>query len=365
MISPAHYAYELPEECIAQEPAEPRDAARMLVYDTARNEIHFDRFWNLAKYLPKKSVLVLNKTRVVPARVTLRKPSGGGVQALFLVNEQGIEERRVRALLDHGVPFGTSLVFPPGEACKVVGQEASIFTFELPFGRGELIRLLEAHGTTPIPPYIKHAPLSERELRAKYQTVFAKTMNNGHSNILENVGMSSVAAPTASLHFTPRVFDRLRKKGITREFLTLHVGLGTFAPVTAAQVNAKKLHAEYFDIDAHTACAVSKEKNEGHPLVAAGTTVVRALESAMFKRDKKFFVRSGSQTTDVFVQPLHRFVAPDILITNFHVPRSSLMMLVDAFLQHKGAKRRILDLYKIALREKFRFFSFGDAMLIR
>ncbi len=362
------YSYDLPQELIAQAPAEPRDASRLFIYDTATNEIVLDRFWNLAKYIPEGALLVLNRTKVVPARLAVRKASGGKATLLFLVNEpvlgepraasaQGFgEPRAVKALSDRRLVPGEALHFPTGEACVVLRQEENVFVIGLPFERAGLFHYLARHGTTPIPPYIKHTPLSERELRKKYQTVFAHN---------PAVGGVSVAAPTASLHFTPRVFHALAHRKVEREFLTLHVGLGTFAPVTETNIRTKRLHAEFFDIPARAACAVSSAKNAGRPVVAAGTTVVRALESAAFREGGKLFIRSGEQATEKFIYPPHRFLVPDMLITNFHVPRSSLTMLVDAFLRHKRARRGILELYKIAIREKFRFFSFGDAMVIR
>ncbi|HTY39771.1 MAG TPA: tRNA preQ1(34) S-adenosylmethionine ribosyltransferase-isomerase QueA [Candidatus Paceibacterota bacterium] len=347
------YAYDLPPELIAQAPAEPRDAARLLVYDTATDEIVTDRFWNLAKYLPAQAVLVLNRTKVVPARLTMHKSTGGKVTALFLVNEPiPNEPRAVKALVDRRLAPGEALYFSTGEAAVVLRQEENIFIIGLPFERAGLFHYLDQHGTTPIPPYIKNTPLSEKKLRVEYQTVFARERG-------------SAAAPTASLHFTPRVFRALERQKVAREFLTLHVGLGTFAPVREENIRARRLHEEYFSIEPRAASAISAAKNEARPIVAVGTTVVRALESAALRSGKNLFLRSGEQRTTAFIYPPHDFLVPDALITNFHVPRSSLLMLVDAFLQHKKARRHLLDLYVFARREKLRFFSFGDAMLVR
>lgn len=371
MMELDRYDYQPPTELIARTPAAPRDAARLFVYDTKTGGIFFDTFRNVANYLPPRSFLVLNKTKVVPARVELKKPTGGKVLAVFLVNEPEVASGQVRALFDRGVELGTPLHFKRGEAGRVVRQEANIFTLEFPFARAALIALLEQQGTMPIPPYMKGSPLSEKELRKEYQTIFA----GQHPYKLENVRMLSAAAPTASLHFTDRVFRALDKRRVEREYLTLHVGLGTFAPVTAEHLRTKKLHEEYFEIEPTTASAISQRQAAGEQLVAVGTTVVRALESAAFVQGGKTFLRAGLCSTNIFIQPPHRFIMPDALITNFHVPRSSLLMLVDAFLAHKGAngstrlttrrRRGILDLYKIAIKEKFRLFSFGDAMLVR
>ncbi len=347
MITPEAYDYSLPENLVAHEPASPRDAARLFVYDTATDEVVLDTFRNIGVHLPARTFLVLNKTKVVPARLDLKKPTGGKVVALFLTNEHSAKNT-VRALFDRGAKLGEGLALAPGKFAEVVAQEKNIFTLRLPFGRGALIKLLERRGTMPIPPYLRGTTLSSLKLRREYQTVFAKKTG-------------SAAAPTASLHFTEHVFADLRQRGIGKEFITLHVGLGTFAPVTPEQIKEGRLHEEWFEISKAAAADIALRKKNGERLVAVGTTVVRTLESAV--RERGFY--SGLGTTDMFIQPSYRFRAVDALLTNFHVPKSSLMMLVDAFLVHKHSKRRILDLYKIAIREKFRFFSFGDAMLIK
>ena len=369
MITPEAYDYSLPENLIAREPAAPRDAARLFVYDTSSDTIELDTFRNLGDYLPREAFLVLNKTRVVPARLELKKSilrsdvgrGGGKVVALFLTNEHATGNT-VRALFDRGVKMGERLTLASGKFAEVITQEKNIFTLRLPFGRGALIELLERQGTMPIPPYLRETTLSSLKLRREYQTIFAaRPCQARHSNILENVGMSSAAAPTASLHFTERAFADLRRRGIGKEFLTLHVGLGTFAPVAPEQMRRGRLHEEWFDISPATAAGIALRKKNGERLVAVGTTVVRAIESAVRTGD----FRTGFGATDIFIRPPYRFRAVDALVTNFHVPKSSLMMLVDAFLAHRKSKRRILDLYKIAIRERIRFFSFGDAMLIR
>ena len=196
----------------------------------------------------------------------------------------------------------------------------------------------------PVPLYLKRTPLKRNQLLKKYQTIFAK--HEGSS-----------AAPTASLHFTDRVFNKLRKKNIKKYFVTLHVGLGTFAPITDENLKTKKLHEEYFEIDQPVLQSIRKAKKEGKKLVAVGTTVVRTLES--LARDS-----SPSGKTDLFIYPPYSFKTVDNLITNFHLPKSSLMMLVEAFLQYKKSKRRLFELYNIAIKNNFRFYSFGDAMLI-
>ena len=216
----------------------------------------------------------------------------------------------------------------------------------------------------PIPPYLKKSPLTSDELLKKYQTIFAKTDG-------------SAAAPTASLHFTDKIFDKLEKKRIKKYFVTLHVGLGTFAPITDENVKQKKLHEEYFEVDRETLqCIDTLKQEEGKKLVAVGTTVVRTLES---KARHRVFSTASPQRgprrlsqkqmsslskTDLFIFPPYNFKMVDILITNFHLPKSSLMMLVEAFLQHKKARKSLVELYNIAVKNDFRFYSFGDAMLI-
>ncbi len=370
------YNYTLPEELVGTKPAEPRDSARLFVYDTGSDKVSFDIFANLDKYLPKKSLLVLNDTKVVPARVTLYKETGGKVIALFLMNEYRGGDS-VRVLLDRGTSIGAMLCFgtpphlstavdrcggkeEPSRRLQVVGQEENVFILKPEFAVELLPRLLEQYGAMPLPPYLKGVTLSETELRSRYQTVFASRP-------------ASVAAPTASLHFTPRVFEKLEGRGIETAYVTLHVGLGTFAPLTSENLKTGTLHFERYEVPEESARKIQQAKNEKRNIVAVGTTAVRTLESSAFKilanLDGRRDLLKGdkediSDETNLFIKPPYEFKLVDSLITNFHIPKSSLMMLVDAFLQHKKAKRSILDLYKIAIAEKFRFFSFGDAMLI-
>jgi len=202
----------------------------------------------------------------------------------------------------------------------------------------------------PIPLYLKKSPLKRNELLEKYQTIFAKIQG-------------SSAAPTASLHFTDRVFGRLDKKRIKKYFITLHVGLGTFAPITNENIKQKKLHKEYLEVDSSTLQSINRLKRKGKILVAAGTTTVRTLES--ISQSEIYHLRSNIYNeTDLFIFPPYNFKMVDILITNFHLPKSSLMMLVEAFLQYKKSKKSLVELYKIAIKNEFRFYSFGDAMLI-
>lgn len=349
MIDKKDYAYALPEELIARAPAVPRDRSRLFVYQTSTDQVVLDHFDHLEKYLPKQSFLVLNETKVLPSRITLHKATGGKVKVLFLVNEQRGSMQEMRVMVDRKTAVGDRLYFTPDDFVTVTAQDRQLFIVRFDFPRKHLEELLIAKGTMPIPPYIKNTPLSEDELREKYQTVFAKSPG-------------SSAAPTASLHFTGDLLKRLEEKDIRRLFVTLHVGMGTFATVTPEQIAAKKLHEEWYEVPEETAAGIAREKAGGGELVAVGTTVVRTLES--FAKRETGEQEGTFAATDLFIYPPYRFRLVDHLITNFHLPESSLMMLVEAFLQSKGAKRRLIDLYTIAIQERFRFFSFGDAMLI-
>jgi S-adenosylmethionine:tRNA ribosyltransferase-isomerase len=346
------YDYFLPEKNLAQTPAIPRDSSKLFVYKTKTNQIFFDRFYNLDKHLPQKSFLVLNETKVVPARVVLKKENGGKVTCLFLVNEME-EEDKVKIIVDRKVNLGDKLFFKTKDYVEVISQEKNIFLVKFDFLKEKLFLLLENEGVMPIPLYLKKTPLSNKKLKERYQTIFFKK---------EKQNLASVAAPTASLHFTKRVFKKLEQKGIRRYFVNLYVGMGTFAPVSEENLKTKKLHQEYYQVDAQIWQKILTEKREGKKLVAVGTTVVRTLESLA-----KLKIKDGKikfYKTDLFIFPPFQFQMIDILITNFHLPNSSLMMLVEAFLQYKGAKKHLIDLYNIAIKNDFRFYSFGDAMLI-
>ncbi|MCS7093548.1 MAG: tRNA preQ1(34) S-adenosylmethionine ribosyltransferase-isomerase QueA [Patescibacteria group bacterium] len=348
MTEVSEFDYSLPEELIAQIPASPRDYARLFVYLTYNDTIIFDRFLNLNRYLPSNSFLVLNDTKVLPARVALTKETGGKVKILFFADEVILKEKfnYVRGLADRKISVGERIYFDKDHSLRVVSQEEKIFIFRADFSKEIFFKLLDRYGQIPTPLYLRRSPLRHYELQRQYQTTFARQPG-------------SVAAPTASLHFTKRVFNKLSKKGVSHYFITLHVGWGTFAPVTASNLKLKKLHQEYYQIDPLTWEKIRQEKRTKW-LVAVGTTVVRALESTLFKRKTPKL----SEKTSLFIFPSFSFHLVDGLITNFHLPQSSLMMLVEAFLRYKRAKRNLVYLYQIAIKNKFRFYSFGDAMLI-
>ncbi len=363
------YNYFLPDKLIANCPASPRDSSRLLVYDTEKDEVYLDRFINLDKYLPKKSFLVLNNTKVLPARITLYKKNTGKVKILFLVNE--IIKSKIRGFVDRKVNIGDTLYFDKDHCINTIKQDGAVFTFEFGFSKKELFALLEKKGTMPIPLYIKNSPLSEKELRKKYQTIFSKKQG-------------SAAAPTASLHFTNRLFKKLEKKRIKKYFVTLHVGLGTFAPIDEKNIKEKKLYEEFYEVSPDIVQIIEGLRQLKYNLVAVGTTTVRTLESLVvchpefISGSNKEMLKPASTAkrgervqhnivskTDLFIFPPYQFQMVDCLITNFHLPRSSLMMLVEAFLQFKESRKSLIDLYQIAIKNNFHFYSFGDVMLIK
>lgn len=340
------YDYTLPRELIRTTPLEPRDSARLFIYDTATDTVRFDIFRNVAEYLPKHSLIVLNDTRVWPARLWLRKPTGGKIEVFILVNEWDGGEL-IPALVDRKVMIGDRLSLPNGDGLIAERQEEQKFFFRLE-SQCSLFELLNEYGTTPVPHYLESdIPVNETALRRRYQTVFAATG-------------ASVAAPTASLHFTDQVFESLRSKEIERVAVTLDVGLGTFAPLTESSFTTGRLHPERVTISAQTAETLNAVRETRRSLVAVGTTVTRTLEAVVQAGERGSF----SGVIDTFIYPPYAFQAVDILLTNFHLPKTSLMLLVDAFLQDRGAKRGIMDLYAIAIEERFAFYSFGDSLLV-
>lgn len=349
-----YYAYDLPERLIRKEGVEPRDSARLFVYDTRTDTVTLDTFSHLAKYLPEQSLMVLNDTKVLPVRLWLHKETGGKIEVFVLVN-QIKDEHHIPVLVDRKAIVGQKLLFPNGDYFEVVDQEENLFFVKLVSENtpqsgtvlDQLFALLEMFGETPLPHYLEGAETPEEVLRKRYQTIFAKEG-------------ASVAAPTASLHFTGQVFQSLKEKHIETVTLTLNVGQGTFAPLREEHFASGKLHAEYVNVSQEAAQCINKAKEEGKGVISVGTTTTRTLEYLM----KQGEIKAYSGKTDMFIYPPYEFQAIDHLITNFHLPKSSLILLVDAFLQHKQAKRRVMELYVIAIENDFAFYSFGDSMLI-
>lgn len=336
----ALYDYALPAHLVAQAPASPRDSAKLLVASRSSAEVHTDTFKNLATYLPKNAVLVFNETKVIPARMRLTRSTGGIAEVLY-VETRG---ENILALSNRRITLGERLSIGNGHQFTVQGNEGKCWILKPSFPLIELAETLEQYGSTPIPPYIKKSPLSERQLRTEYQTIFAKEKG-------------SIAAPTASLHFTDTLLADLKARGIDTAFLTLHVSLGTFAPLTEEQFTAGMLHTESYVIDKKTAAMLNDAKAAGCPIIAVGTTVTRTLESAADASGK---ITSLGGKTHLFIREGTAFKFVDGMITNFHVPKSSLMMLVSAFF----GRERLLELYQRAINEEFRFYSFGDGMLL-
>ena len=353
-MNPQEYNYRLPPELIAHTPAEPRDSARLFVYSTKTDEIVLDTFAHLSRYLPEKSLLVFNDTQVVPARLELMKLTGGTVRILFLMNEwrtvvraDGGQNELLKGLPDRKLTVGDRLFFNHRGIIEVVGQQNEEFSFRLHISVDEFEKLCQTHGQTPLPPYI-HTSLNEEEARSKYQTVFASKP-------------ASVAAPTASLHFTDGVLQSLAAKGIDKTSVTLHVGRGTFSPLTAESVRDKRLHPEPIQVGSESAEKIKQAKLDRHTVVSAGTTATRTLEATA-----EYILKGDGYIgeTSLMITPPYDFKIVDAMITNFHIPNTSLLMLLDAFLQYKGSKKTWRELYERAIQEKFRFYSFGDAMLI-
>ncbi len=334
------FDYHLPPEYIAQHPAEPRDASRLLVLRRADGSIEHRRFRDIGAYLRSGDVLVLNQTRVIPARLYARKiPTGGKAEILLL--------RREDALTWEALVGGKRL--GAGKRLQVEdGPQAEIIA--VLEGARRLVRFsepVEEHfpraGYVPLPPYIT-APLHNPE---RYQTVYARQAG-------------SVAAPTAGLHFTPRLLDDLQDQGVAIAHVTLHVGLDTFAPVTEETPQEHKIHTEWCQVTPQAAERINRARREGGRIVAVGTTSVRTLESAARLAAPGDAVAPFEGATDLFILPGYTFRAVDLMVTNFHLPKSTLLMLVSAF----AGRERILQTYEIAKEGRYRFYSFGDAMLI-
>jgi len=334
----SHFSYALPTSFIAQSPHSPRDTARLLVLNKKQNIIAHKRITDLSNLLRKDDVLVFNNTKVFKARLIGKKQTGGRVEVFLIKKIRKAEwEALVRGKRLHA---GTRIDFGAKLYCTITKEESGsvrIISFNKS-GRA-LDSTIDIIGHVPLPPYIKkRAPLSQ------YQTAYAKHRG-------------SVAAPTAGLHFTPRLLKRIKAKGIQTEEVTLHVGLGTFQPITTDQVEDHAIHHEYARIDAHTATRLNKAKKEGRRVIAVGTTTVRTLESFASKNKT---IKSGAKETNLYIYPPYDFKFTDAIITNFHLPRSSLLVMISAF----AGKTKILNAYKTAVRKKYRFYSFGDAMFI-
>lgn len=335
------FDYELPEELIAQTPIKSRDRSRLMVLDKLTGDIKHEHFHDIIEELHEGDVLVLNDTKVIPARLIGTKVSTGAVIELLLLKELGEDiweclSRPAKRLKD-----GTIVSFHDKLKAEVIEKlDEGIVRVKLIYS-GILMEILDELGEMPLPPYI-HEKLKEKD---RYQTVYAK-----------NVG--SAAAPTAGLHFTSELLDELKTKGIEILFITLHVGLGTFRPVETENILEHHMHSEFYHMDKDVADKLNQAKKEGRKIYAVGTTTTRTLETIMHKYHK---FRECSGNTDIFIYPGFEFLAIDGLITNFHLPKSTLLMLVSAL----SSREIVLNAYQEAVKNKYRFFSFGDAMFIK
>lgn len=335
------FDYHLPESSIAQTPAEPRDSSRLLVLHREDGKIDHKIFRDVIDYLKPNDLLVLNQTRVIPARIFAKKETGGKVELLLL--------RRRDTLTWESLVGGKGLRV--GSKVRIEnGPEAEII--EMLEGSERLIRFTEPIepyfskvGNVPLPPYI-HEKITDPE---RYQTVFAKEPG-------------SVAAPTAGLHFTPELLEKLKEKGVKIAYVTLHVGLDTFAPVTEDSPEEHKIHTEWCELSQETADLINLTRKNGGRVVAVGTTSVRTLEGAAHSltAERSVPIVAFTGSTNIYILPGYQFKVVDVMITNFHLPKSTLIMLVSAF----AGREKVLSTYETAIREGYRFYSFGDAMLI-
>lgn len=332
--------YDLPEELIAQTPLEKRDTSRLLVMDRQTGEVSHRHFYDIVDYLRPGDCLVMNDSRVLPARLLGHRPTGGAVEVLLL---RDLGNKRWECLCKPGrkMQVGSEVIFGNGELTATVaevredGNRVVEFKYE-----GIFLEVLERLGKMPLPPYIK-AELADNE---RYQTVYSREVG-------------SAAAPTAGLHFTNELLDAIRAKGVCTAFVTLHVGLGTFRPVKAEEITEHHMHSELCMMSEETADILNRTRKDGGRIICVGTTSCRTLESLAME-DGTF--RGGSKWTEIFIYPGYQFRAMDGLITNFHLPESTLVMLVSAF----AGRENVLAAYAQAVQERYRFFSFGDAMLI-
>ncbi len=335
------FSYDLPPERIAQHPAEPRDASRLLVV-RRRGALEDRVFRDLPRCLEPGDLLVVNDTRVLPARLLGRKPTGGRAEVLLLGRLDG---PRWEALVRASKPARPGTEVRVGEGRVVVEEPLGEGRYRVRLeAGGDPMEWLEQEGLPPLPPYIRRGRPDPRD-RAWYQTLYADPAKPG-----------SAAAPTAGLHFTPRVLRALDARGVERVAVTLHVGLGTFLPVRAERLDEHRMHREWYEVPGAAAAAVNRALDEGRRVIAVGTTVTRVLEHA----GRSGRVEAGAGWTDLFIRPGHRFRVVSGLVTNFHLPESTLLVLVCAF----GGRERILSAYRHAVEAGYRFYSYGDAMLV-
>ena len=336
------FDYDLPEELIAQTPVEQRDTCRLMVVDRKNDKLYDRHFYDVLDFLEPGDLLVMNDSRVIPARIFGTKRETGANIEFLLSKDLGNDEWETLVRPGRRLHEGDIVDFPEGVSAEIIGRGEDgtrivRFSYE-----GIFMERLEGIGSMPLPPYIER-PAEDAD-KEQYQTVYSKVEG-------------SVAAPTAGLHFTEELLDKAREMGIGTAFVTLHVGIGTFRPVKAEKVEDHHMHFEEYFVDEETAELINRTKAEGHRVVAVGTTSTRTLESCCDENGK---VLAGSGRTDIFIYPGFEFKVVDSLITNFHLPKSTLIMLISALYD----REKILEAYRHAVDERYRFFSYGDAMLI-
>jgi S-adenosylmethionine:tRNA ribosyltransferase-isomerase len=340
MMKTSDFDYYLPEELIAQTPVYPRDASRMLVYDRAKDKVYHKHFYDLVDFLKEGDLLVRNNTKVLPARMFAFTANGGKVEVLLL-KRFNLTEWEVLVKPGKKAKPGAKLTVNEQLSLEVLstieesGSRRVKFYFD-----GVFEDIISKVGEMPLPPYITE----KLKDQSRYQTVYAKTDG-------------SAAAPTAGLHFTDELIEKLKSKGVEFADVLLHVGLGTFRPVKTEDILSHHMHSEYYEVDEVAAEKINRAKREGRRVIAVGTTSVRTLESAA---DENGFIRPVKGNTEIFIYPPYKFKCVDALITNFHLPKSTLLMLVSSL----STREKMLEIYKTAVDEKYRFFSFGDACLI-
>ena len=334
------FDYYLPEELIAQTPVEPRDSSRLLVYDRKSGEVYHKHFYDLPQFLRKGDVLVRNNTKVLPARMFGYTGNGGKVEILLL-KRFNLTDWEVLVKPGRKARTGTVLTVSEELTAEVIGINDDMGSRTVRFSfNGVFEDVISRVGEMPLPPYIT----KKLEDGTRYQTVYAKTDG-------------SAAAPTAGLHFTDRLLGEIKDKGVEIVDILLHVGLGTFRPVKADDIKDHRMHSEYYEITESAAERINLAKKEGRRIIAVGTTSVRTLESVA---DENGFVKAQKGNTEIFIYPPYKFRCVDSLITNFHLPKSTLVMLVASM----TGREKILELYNLAVENRYRFFSFGDSMLV-
>ena len=339
------FDYTLPKGLIAQYPLRQRDESRMLVFDRENGKIEHCHFYDLADYLSKPDAVVFNDTKVFKARLIGKRTGYIGRIELLLLREGKSGVFECLAKPARKLVIGTELEFGNGRLTASVVDRKDVMCF-VKFSNNNLYSVFNKIGLLPLPPYIKRKPQPEDEIR--YQTIYAKRLG-------------AVAAPTAGLHFTTSIMDKIRQKGIKVAYVTLHVGYGTFKPVNVSDIKKYKMYSEYFKIPEQSADIINKTRNDNGRILAVGTTVCRALESASILRDTRYEIRDTKAETNLFIYPGYHFKTIDMLLTNFHLPKTTLLMLTCAF----GGHDNVMKAYQEAIEKKYRFYSYGDCMLVK